>query len=198
MTVYPPRALQRIEASRLIGACPPGWVGIRDKALLTVYYRAGLRCAEALGLELRDLRRDENDQVVIRVAKPKGWARKDARRRTKPREISLDVKASGIMDDWLRVRAASSGLVFVTRTGQPIQPSGVRTMLHRAAKRAGLEDRVHVHGLRHTFARQLYEETRDPLEVMLALGHSSLQTTTRYLVDIGAVSAVTSTARREW
>jgi len=198
MAVYPPRALQRAEASRLIAACPSGWVGTRDKALLTVYYRAGLRCREALELELKDLRRDENDQVVLRVAKPKGWARKDAKRRSKPREISLDPKASAILDDWLRVRGSAAGPVFLTRTGRNLHTSGVRTMLHRAAHRAGLKERVHVHGLRHTFARQLYEETKDPLEVMLALGHSSLHTTTRYLVDIGAISAVTSTARREW
>jgi site-specific recombinase XerD len=66
------------------------------------------------------------------------------------------------------------------------------------AKRAGLERRIHPHALRHTFARELYDEGVGIREIQVALGHRSLATTETYLRSIGATRAVEVTIERVW
>ena len=53
---YPAHPLTSDQAARLLDACGRGWVATRNRALLVLLYRAGLRCSEALDLELDDLR----------------------------------------------------------------------------------------------------------------------------------------------
>jgi integrase/recombinase XerD len=55
---------------------------------------------------------------------------------------------------------------------------------------------VHPHAFRHTFARELYDEGVGILEIMLALGHSSVKTTQTYLQSIGANEVISVTSAR--
>lgn len=75
--------------------------------------------------------------------------------------------------------------LFTTLKRKPLQPAYMRNMLNRISKRAGLEKHVSPHMLRHSFATDLYKETKDLLKVKKTLGHSSITTTTIYthLVD---------------
>jgi integrase len=176
----------------MIEACGGGWTGARNRALIALYYRAGLRCAEALSLQVEDV---QGGSVWVR--RPKGVERRQGRR-SDPREVGLDVKTRRMMDAYIEVRGPGAGLLFQTRRGKPVLPSYVRQLIPRLGTRAGIPQRVHAHALRHTFARELYLETRDPLAVMLSLGHRSLKTTTEYLTSIGATDVVPITAGREW
>ena len=63
-------------------------------------------------------------------------------------------------------------------------------MLARCRTRAGIERRVHAHGLRHTLASELVEEGVSLPLVMAILGHADLGTTARYLQRIGATPHV--------
>ena len=88
--------------------------------------------------------------------------------------------------------------LFCTLDGRPVQASYVRTLLHRLARKAGIEKRVHPHGLRHTHAAELAAEGV-PLNIIQAqLGHSNAATTSRYLDHIAPRQVVETMRKREW
>lgn len=191
----PPHPLTAAEASKLLDVCGGGRVGTRNRALVALGYRAGLRAGEVCGLMRNDLRRldPSSDHLVVRVEKPKGY-----RQGSQPREVGLDAKATLILEDWLSLRGLRPGPLFDTSTGQALKTSYLRRLMPLLAERAGVTRRVHYHCLRHTFARQLYDEGVGLVEIMQALGHKRLNTTQQYLEHIGATRAVAVTASRTW
>lgn len=129
--------------------------------------------------------------MVVRVTHPKGW-----QRGAMPREIGLDPKAARTLRMWLVQRGSEAGPVFITAGGLRVRPSHIRRLIPRLAHEAGIHRRCHPHALRHTFARELYDEGVGLVEIMLALGHTSLATTQKYLRSIGATEVVNVTAGR--
>ena len=91
-----------------------------------------------------------------------------------------------IIGSWLERRPESPWL-FPTRDGGQVQTRYVREMVKRVARKAGVSEveRVSPHSLRHTFATDLYGETRSLILVQKALGHAFVSTTQLYchLVD---------------
>ena len=79
-----------------------------------------------------------------------------------------------------------------------MKPSYVRTMLNRLADRAGIEKRVHPHGLRHTHSFELMMEGVPVPVIRQQLGHASLATTDRYLRHLAPKDVVEVMQRREW
>jgi len=71
-------------------------------------------------------------------------------------------------------------------------------MLPRFARRAGIEKRVHAHGLRHTHAAELRAEGMDIGLISKQLGHSSIATTARYLDHIAPWAVVEAVGMRRW
>lgn len=76
--------------------------------------------------------------------------------------------------------------------------SYVRHLLPRLARKAGIERRVHAHGLRHAFAVDLVRSGAPLYVVRDALGHASVATTNVYLSRVGAHEAVDAMRKREW
>jgi site-specific recombinase XerD len=74
-----------------------------------------------------------------------------------------------------------NGPLFCTLDGGALSDRYVRNLLHRLADRAGVEKRVHPHGLRHTFADELRAAGMDVVKISKLLGHSSIAVTNRYL-----------------
>ena len=184
---YPPEPLSIDECRRLIAACSPRCpTGIRNRALIVTLWRAGLRCAEALALHLRDL-----DNGVLRIRRGKGG---------KSRTVALDPEAWGIVTTWLerKARMGISGPVFSTLHGEALLPSYVRSLFKRLAKRAGIAKRVHPHGLRHTFASALADERVDLRVIQHALGHGSLGTTQRYVDHLNPTAVIDALRARTW
>lgn len=186
----PPQPLTASESRRLIESV--GGVGLRprNRALIVVLYRAGLRISEALSVYPQDL--DEH-HGVIRVRCGKG--RRD-------RVVGLDPKAWQYVQRWLNVRRKRihnlDGPVFCTRQGKPLTRQNVAQMLRRAASRAGIPKRVHPHGLRHTHAFELANEGT-PLHVIQAqLGHSNASTTDRYIRHLAPQQVIETIAARAW
>jgi len=186
----PPEPLTAEEVARLFGACDPGTAtGARDRALLALLYRSGLRIAEALALEVKDL---ELERGAIRVLRGKGGV---------SRVVGIDPWGSGHVTAWLERRARIGipprGPVLCTLIGAPLTASYARVLLPRIGARAGLDKRVHPHGLRHTFAAELRAEGVDIGVISRQLGHRSVASTGRYLDHIaptGVVSAIKSRA----
>ncbi len=142
---FPPEIYSADEMTRLLRApSTRAPTGIRNRALMTMGYRAGLRLAEVLDLYPKDI---DTRTGVVTVLHGKG---------NRSRTVGLDPGACGIIDRWIDQRQAQ-GLngthrLFCTLRGEPVDSSYVRVLMHRLGRRAGLEKRVHFHGLRHTFA----------------------------------------------
>jgi integrase/recombinase XerD len=186
-TRLPVEPLTRGEADALVRACSlrsPS--GVRNAALVTVLYRCGLRCQEALDLTLRDYDAGEG---IIRVRHGKG---------DKSRTLGVPGDCAAMLALWLGRRQGlgvpAGSPVFCTLTGGPLDDGYVRKLFKRLGVRAGIEKRVHPHGLRHTFAHELDREGVPVTTIRDALGHSSVGVTDRYLRQVSAL-AVTETMR---
>jgi site-specific recombinase XerD len=106
-----------------------------------------------------------------------------------------------VLERWLdRRRALAIGgraPLFCTLAGRALKPSYARMLLPRLAAKAGIEKRVHPHGLRHTHAELAAEGM--PLNLVQAqLGHSSLATTDRYLRHIAPAQLIEAMRARSW
>ena len=164
------------EVKALLLACNRGATGTRNRALIALLWRGGLRCAEALGLYPADL---DPRAGLVRIKNGKGG---------KQRTVGLDYDAFAALDDWLSTRRLL-GLdgrrpLFCTLQGRPLDSSYVRHLLPRLAKRAGIQKRVHAHGLRHTHAVEMLRDGGTLPKVQAQLGHSSLSVTSRYLAHV--------------
>jgi site-specific recombinase XerD len=107
-----------------------------------------------------------------------------------------------IVSRWIETRH-SLGIdghapLFCTLHGRPLQPSYVRTVLPRLARKAGIEKRVHPHGLRHTHAFELMMEGVPVPIIQRQLGHGSLATTQRYLDHLAPKELVETMQRRQF
>ena len=88
--------------------------------------------------------------------------------------------------------------LFCTLDGEVLDASYVRRMLKRMAARAGIEKRVHPHGLRHTGASELLSEGVDVGVISKQLGHKSIATTARYLDHISPQRVIDTMRQRSW
>jgi site-specific recombinase XerD len=131
-----------------------------------------LRRAELAHLKVGDI---DSDRMVIRVRGGKG--RKD-------REVMLSEKLLEALRDHWRRHKPKEWLFPGGRwhnSNEPITTKVAWQACQRAAKRAGLEKRVHPHTLRHCFATHLLENGADLRTIQMLLGHSDLEETTVYL-----------------
>jgi site-specific recombinase XerD len=187
----PPEVLTRAEVDALMRACSKrAPTGIRNRALIAVLYRGQLRISEALALKPKDLDRKAG---TVRVLHGKG---------DRSRTIGLDDGAWAILQLWLesRHRLGLSGRhpVFCTLEGKSVLPSYCRSLLSRLGRKAGIDKRVHPHGLRHTGAAELRAEGVDIEIIRRQLGHTSVATTSRYLAHLHPTAVVEAIRKREW
>lgn len=191
MAAFPVEILTAAEANALLQACSSrAPTGIRNRALLAVLYRSGLRVGEALALRPADV---DLDAGTIRVLRGKGG---------KARTVGIDATACGVLArwvDWHRRNGTGRRVpLFCTLAGEPLSDRYVRAMVKRMAARAGIAKRVHPHSLRHTHASELASEGV-PMNLLQAqLGHSSLATTDRYVRHIAPAQLVAAIRQREW
>jgi site-specific recombinase XerD len=190
-TTFPVEILTTAEANALLAACSSrAPTGIRNRALLAVLYRSGLRVGEALALRPADV---DLEAGTIRVLRGKGG---------KARTVGIDAQACSVVARWLDRRRTSgtprTAPLFCTLAGEPLSDRYVRAMVKRMAERAGIQKRVHPHALRHTHASELAAEGV-PMNLLQAqLGHSSLATTDRYVRHIAPAQLVQAIRAREW
>lgn len=187
----PPEPLAEREVESLLATCSArAATGIRNRALIAILWRAGLRISEALNLYPKDL---DPDHGAVRVMRGKGG---------KYRIVGLDAGAWALLEKWIdRRRALDLGgkcPVFCTLAGKPVQASYIRNLLPRLARKAGIEKRVHPHGLRHTHASELRQEGVDVGIISKQLGHTSIATTARYLDHVSPKQVMQTMQARKW
>jgi integrase len=188
---YPPEILTSDEVRHLIQACSnKAPTGIRNRALIVVMYRGGLRAGETLALRPKDV---DTTAGTLTVLHGKGDRR---------RVVGLDPGAMAILSRWIETRR-NLGInghapLFSTLQGKPLKPSYLRTLMPRLAKKAHIEKRVHPHGLRHTHAYELMMEGVPVPIIQQQLGHTSLATTDRYVSHLAPVDLIAHMQKRDW
>ena len=199
---FPAQLLTPGEVSAIIGGCSrQSRTGIRNRALLVLLYRSGLRISEAIGAPGRPERRTRHPKragvVVIqpprREIPPLRLADVNMDERTirvlhgkgnRATTRYYDASADDALARWVDTRRAMGlrgGPLFCTLDGGPLRYQYVQSLLARLADRAGIDKRVHPHGFRHTFAVELRRSGMDIAAISKLLGHYSIATTARYL-----------------
>jgi site-specific recombinase XerD len=156
-----PEAPKREEIESIVDSLDgAGPLGLRNRALVELVYSAGLRSAEAVGLDLADV---DFEQEHVRVRGKGG----------KERVVPLGEEAAHVVARYLRegrpelARGANDAL-FLSARGRRLDTSTLRRLL------------PHPHRLRHSFATHLLEGGADLRTIQELLGHSSLSTTQVY------------------
>ena len=191
---YPAEPLSKDEIHRLLKASGRGYAGARNRALWVMLWRCGLRIAEALALYPRDL---DLEAGTVTVLHGKGDRR---------RVVGIDPEAAAVVAQWIDRRrlielTGRSPLFCVIswpNIGKPMQASCAREAIKDAARRAGIERRVHPHALRHTHAFELANEGVPVHVIRAQLGHKSLATTARYIDHLAPRQVIDAMRARTW
>ncbi|MDH5643348.1 MAG: tyrosine recombinase XerC [Gemmatimonadota bacterium] len=153
------------------------FAAVRDLALLEMFYSTGMRLAELSGLNLPDVD-IVNEQVKVRGKGrkerllPMGRPAVQALRRYFPLREQL------ILDREVRVPVEQA--IFLSAKCKRLSPRGVQYVVRRYFDALGLDPRISVHSLRHSFATHLLDAGADLRAVQELLGHASLSTTQVY------------------
>lgn len=144
--------------------------GLRDRAMLSLCYAAGLRVSELIGLTFGDI--DRQRGLVAAFGKGK-----------KRRLVPLGAITLAHLDAYLaapRTEPNPQGLVFPSRGGRPLTRQMFWKLVRAAALGAGVPGAVHPHRLRHSFATHLLAGGADLRSVQTLLGHADISTTEVY------------------
>ena len=169
-----PEVLTHEELKRLLAAPPTDTQhGLRDRAMLELFYSSGLRVSELCGILLQAINLDEG---YVRVF-GKG---------SKERIAPIGGAAVVAVRDYLAggrphfVKAKTGSALFLSQQGRAISRKMVWVMIKQHAARAGIKKPIKPHLLRHSFATHLLEGGADLRAIQEMLGHSDISTTQIY------------------
>lgn len=172
-----PKIISREDAGKLLAVPNPKTkTGLRNRVLLLLLYRCGLRSFEVCDLSVHDV---DPDRGFVHVQQGKGG---------KERIVPMDQDTAEWCRRWLEIRPASPWFV-TSLNGNQLTTREVRAIVERISRRAGVyipaefgrRKTVHPHALRHTFATERLEEGFTLAEVAKLLGHEDISTTSVYL-----------------
>lgn len=145
---------------------------IRDKAMLELLYATGIRVTELITLKMSDINLQMGSLVCREGSKeriiPFGKEAKNALIRY------LDGVRESMVED------GQSDILFANCSGKPMSRQGFWKLVKYYAKKAGIEEDITPHTLRHSFAAHLVENGADLRSVQEMLGHSDISTTQVY------------------
>lgn len=148
--------------------------GIRDKAMLEVFYACGLRVSELINLKIIDLFLKEN---LIKVF---GKGRKE-------RLVPIGSSAIFWLEKYLiesrpflKKNLQSENYVFLNNRGKKFSRMGVWKIVKKYVELSNLKKEIHPHTFRHSFATHLIEGGADLRSVQEMLGHADISTTQIY------------------
>jgi len=170
-----PRPLTPEAIMELIGAPDTTTTrGLRDRAMLSLAYSAGLRVSELVALRLGDV--DFRRGVIAAFGKGQ-----------KRRLVPIGEVALAHLGEYRSAlcapgpsRLSESGLLFPSPRGRPLTRQAFWKIVRRYALAVGLPDAVHPHRLRHSFATHLLSGGADLRSVQAMLGHADISTTEIY------------------
>ena len=175
---YLPFVPSKAEVMTLINSMPD----LKQKAMVTLMYSAGLRIGEVCRLRYKDIQRKQ-----MRIHISHGKNRSD-------RYAILSQNALDILTEYWYAFDKPKDWLFPKQTDptRPIDTFYLSRHIHEVERSLGWEERITCHSLRHAFGTRLYEDGVDLLTIKALLGHKSLNSTTIYvhLASNGIRSAV--------
>jgi integrase/recombinase XerD len=165
-----PEVLSREEVARLLAAVD----NRKHQTALAVAYGAGLRVSEVVSLKVSDI---DSQRMTLRIEQGKG---------SKDRYAMLSPVLLERLRAWWKFAHAQGKMLqggWLFPGLDPIDPLSTRQLnrvVHAAAEAAGIDKRVSMHTLRHSFATHLLEQKVDIRIIQVLLGHKKLETTALY------------------
>lgn len=146
--------------------------GIRDRAILELFYGAGLRLSELRSLQMENLNFASG---IIRVMG----------KRSKERVLPMGTYIKTTLEKYLTMRESiehiqNKSIVFIDKNGKPLYPLAIQRMVKKYLSLFSEQEHLSPHVLRHAFATHLLDKGADLFAVKELLGHESLSTTQIY------------------
>jgi site-specific recombinase XerD len=171
--VSQPRVLTEAEYGRLRAAAA---ADPRSRAIVEIFLQTGIRLSEAAALTRDDVALPEAQALpAVGTLRVRGKGRKE-------RTVTLNSRACKALSAYLatRTNVGRGAALFASRNRSGLTPRGVQRVIDNLMRSAGITGAT-VHTLRHTFATHMVRKGTNLRVVQEALGHSSLQTTSRYV-----------------
>ena len=166
-----PKNLDIDEVSQLLDVNEDDPLAIRDRAMMELMYGSGLRLAEVVGINIRDLSLSSGDIRVV----GKG---------DKERKVPFSGMAKEWVTKWLKARGAIANAqepaLFVSKLGGRISHRSVQKRLAEWGKKQSVASHISPHKLRHSFATHMLESSQNLRAVQELLGHENISTTQIY------------------
>jgi len=168
-----PQTLSVDQTVKLVDIKDNSFLGIRDHAILELFYSSGLRLSELVNLNQNNINYDDGTILVI----GKG---------NKERVVPLGSFASKAIKKWLELRKEIYGLtyenkiLFLSKNAKKLTPRAIQYRLKFWAIKQGIPENIHPHLLRHSFASHLLQSSQDLKAVQELLGHENISTTQIY------------------
>lgn len=167
----------------------------RDKELTKEEYQRLLRAAKRKNNRQLDLLMQTICSTGIRVSELRYITAEAIRRRQadirckgKIRMVILPDALCKMLIQYCKEKKITSGSVFVTKNGKPLDRSNIWRLMKNLCADAGVSSgKVFPHNLRHLFARTYYSLQKDIVRLADILGHSSVETTRIYTIECGDI-----------
>jgi integrase/recombinase XerD len=161
------------EIKALYNACEGDALGLRDRAMLAVYYGCGLRRNEGINLDTSDVLMNKN---LLYVSKGKNY---------KERYVPMtEAVKEDIMNylDFARPMflCMQNNALFLSRSGSRLITQGMAIRLQKLKEKAGIDKEAGLHTLRHSIATHLLQSGMKLSQIKRFLGHSSMESTQIY------------------
>ena len=168
-----PQTLSVDQTLKLVDIKDDSFFGIRDHAILELFYSSGLRLSELVNINKNDINFDDGTISVT----GKG---------NKERVLPIGSFASKAINKWLETRKNISNLfsdnkiLFLSQNAKKLTPRAIQYRLKFWAIKQGVPENIHPHLLRHSFASHLLQSSQDLRAVQELLGHANISTTQIY------------------
>ena len=166
-----PLFLTEGEVTKLIEAAFPknetDVMGLRDRAILETFYSTGMRISELVGLNHQDL------DFIGGIVKVMGKGKKE-------RVVPIGERAISAIRAYTEKKKKETEALFLNKNGKRISARGVRNIVGKYIRTAGIKQGVSAHTFRHSFATHLLNRGADLRSVQELLGHANLSTTQIY------------------
>jgi site-specific recombinase XerD len=167
--------LTKEQMQKLYDAVPESVLGIRDKAMLAVYYGCGLRLNEGVNLELSDI---DVTAKVLHVRKGKCYKERFvpiAEKNLEEIKLYIDYARPQLLQD-----NKSNALFIDANKGRPIRSESLYVRIKQLVKKAKIPGQAGTHTLRHSIATHLLQSGMKLEKIQQFLGHANLDSTQIY------------------
>ena len=168
-----PQTLTIEQTIKLVDIKDKTYLGIRDHAILELFYSSGLRLSELVNLKINDI--SFSDETLSVTGKG-----------NKTRIVPIGKNAINAIEEWLVERHktknndSENSFVFLNQHGKPLTARSIQYRLKYWAIKQGIPENIHPHLLRHSFASHILQSSQDLRAVQELLGHANISTTQIY------------------